>query len=360
MATKITQVGPVGIGAGRMSRSRAGWTVRACAVLALLLVLAAVGVGPAAADELEEPTVVPSSDSATGSLPGWIIVRWGHSGQGLNEFSVERENPYFRWDNVNAAQRNLPDGGLQPDTTYRYRVCAYFNTDDGEPACSPWQAGKTSPPEPQQQQRRPPRPRIVEHHAGHTWVGIKWEAGYDYDSYFVNITGPFGTAKGPRELRTIHHDDDGTWSYQRVDGLLPGRAYGFSVQGCTETIFGFGADRCWDWAPEYPAYTSTYPLHSGPDTCAPPFVWREAFAGDRACVELHRRQQVAADNAQAQSRRAYICTPPNCTFTAPDTCKVPFVWREARPSDHVCVPVPERTQVAAENALANQRRAAPR
>ena len=266
MATKITQLRRVGIRAARPKSAGAGWTVRACAVLVLALVLAAVGVGPAVADELEAPTVVPSSGPETGSLPGWIIVRWGHSGQGLNEFSVERENPYFRWDNVNAAQRNLPDGGLRPDTTYRYRVCAYFNTEDGEPACSEWQAGKTSPPGSTQQQQRPPRPRIVEHHAGHTWVGIKWEAGYDYDSYFINITGPFGTAKGPRELRTIHHDDDGTWGYQRVDGLLPGRAYGFSVQGCTETIFGLGDDRCWDWAPEYPAYTSSYPLHSGPDT----------------------------------------------------------------------------------------------
>ena len=68
---------------------------------------------------------------------------------------------------------------------------------------------------------------------------------------------------------------------------------------------------------------------------------------------------MAKDNVLGQSGRAYLCTPFNWTFTAPDTCKVPFVWREARVSDHVCVEVRERTQVVAENALANQRRAAP-
>ena len=206
----------------------------------------------------------------------------------------------------------------------------------------------------------PPRPRIVEHHAGQTWVGIKWEAGYDYDSYFINITGPFGTAKGPRELRTIHHDDDGTWGYQRVDGLLPGRAYGFSVQGCTETFFGLGDDRCWDWAAGVPrVHLDVSAALRARHLCT---ALRLA-GGVRGRPGLCRgapTPQVAADNAQAQSRRAYTCTPPNCTFTAPDTCKVPFVWREARPSDHVCVTVPERSQVAAENALANQRRAAPR
>ena len=249
MATKITKLRRAGTEAARARRSGAGWRVRACTVLALSLVLAVMAVGPAAADELEEPTVVPSSGTETGSLPGWIIVRWGHSGQGLNEFSVERENPYFRWDNVNAAQRNLPDGGLQPDTTYRYRVCAYFNTDDGEPACSPWQAGRTSPPEAEQQQRRPPRPWIVEHHAGQTWVGIKWEAGYDYDSYFINITGPFGTAKGPRELRTIHHDDDGTWGLPARRRAAPGprvrllgaRMHGDLLRSRQRPVLGLGA-----------------------------------------------------------------------------------------------------------------------
>jgi hypothetical protein len=200
----------------------------------------------------------------------------------------------------------------------------------------------------------------VEHSAGETWIGIKWEAGFDYDSYFINITGPFGTEKGPRELRTIHHDDDGKWGFQRVDGLLPGRTYSFGVQGCRETWLGIGSDACFDWSANYDANTLAQPMHSGVDTCAPPYVWREAFSGDTVCVEVQRRTQVKADNAQAGARLAHKCTPPNCTFTAPDNCIAPYVWREARPEDHVCVTVDERKRVAQENATANQRRAVPR
>jgi hypothetical protein len=314
--------------------------------------------------DFEKPEVTPSRPD-TGSTPKGIVVNWKHSGQGVYSFTVERENPPAHTPGVNATQRQLPDYNLEPNTTYRYRVIAHFITEDGDYACSDWAEGKTSPPEAQQQPQRPPTPRIVEHHAGETWIGIKWEAGFNYESYFINITGPFGTEKGPSELRTIHHDDDGTWGYQRVDGLLPGRTYTFSVQGCTKPVFGiadiFGVDNdtCWDWSPGYLASTSAYSAHSGPDTCAPPFVWREAFPNDHVCVEAQRREQVAADNAKAQERRDYVCTPPNCMFTAPDTCKVGYVWREARPNDLVCVTVDERSRVADENAIADQRRLTP-
>jgi hypothetical protein len=100
------------------------------------------------------------------------------------------------------------------------------------------------------------------------------------------------------------------------------------VQGCTSTLLGLSADNCRESSksPGYDAKTSLMALHSGPDTCAPPFVWREAFLGDHICVEEGRRTQVDKDNAAAQGRRAYTCIPPNCTFTAPDTCKVPYVW----------------------------------
>lgn len=69
-----------------------------------------------------------------------------------------------------------------------------------------------------------------------------------------------------------------------------------------------------------------------------------------------------ADNAQASSRLNFggNCTPPNCTFTPPDICMQGFVWREIRPEDHVCVAPQERDLVKQKNAMANQRRAAPR
>jgi hypothetical protein len=346
----------VGIRA-RRKRAGATWSMRALAVILLLLVLPALGIRSAAAEDFPPPDV-----AATGSAPGAITVGWGWDEfvQGINNFTVERENPYDIW-NVNGDQFSYYDGGLKPDTTYRYKVCAYFQTEDADSACSGWVEGKTTPPQAPPQSQRPTPPRIVAHYAGQSWIRIKWEA-YDYDSYFINITGPFGTPKGPRELRTIKYNHDGTRGDYTLGGLLPGRTYTVGVQGCTLVVFGVWPDRCYDWSPWLDGKTLPMTLHSGPDTCAPPFVWREAYGGDHVCVEVGRRKAVAADNAQAQARRAYTCTPPNCTFTAPDTCKVPYVWREARPSDHVCVEVKERTQVAAENAsqLANQRRAVPR
>ena len=340
------------------TRALATWSLRAFAALLLMLVLPALGARSAAADDLEEPVVVASSTAEMGSLPGAIVIRWVHTGQGVHDFLVVREPDVRVGENLDAGQRSHTDLNLQPSTMHRYKVCAYFDTEDEEPACSDWVEGRTTPPFTQPQSERPTPPRIVAHYASETSIRIRWEA-YDYDSYFINITGPFGTPKGPRELRTIKYDQDGTTGDYTLGGLLPGRDYTIGVQGCTETFFGIGDDHCWDWSAWLPARTLPMALHYGPDTCAPPFVWREAFAGDHVCVEVGRRAQVAKDNALAQSRRAFLCTPPNCTFTAPDTCKVPFVWREARPSDHVCVEVKERTQVAAENGLANQRRAAP-
>ena len=132
------------------------------------------------------------------------------------------------------------DSGLESDKEYRYRVCAYFITEDGDSACSDWVAGRTSPSQAPPAPQPLSRPRIVGHHGGETWIGINWEAGYDYDSYFVFAIGPFGTAKGPREVRAFKHEHDGMRGSRRVNGLLPGRIYTFVVQGCTSTLLGLG------------------------------------------------------------------------------------------------------------------------
>lgn len=74
----------------------------------------------------------------------------------------------------------------------------------------------------------------------------------------------------------------------------------------------------------------------GPYTCKPGNVWREAFPGDFVCVPhnagLDHREKTAAENRAAAANRD-----PNGGPYGPDDCKTGFVWREARPSDHVCV-----------------------
>lgn len=91
-----------------------------------------------------------------------------------------------------------------------------------------------------------------------------------------------------------------------------------------------------------------------PDACIEGYVWREAYPGDHVCVTPEVREQAAADNRQASTRRE-----PQGGAYGPDTCKPGFVWREARPEDHVCVTPEVRTQTARDNALAHTRRAPP-
>jgi hypothetical protein len=90
---------------------------------------------------------------------------------------------------------------------------------------------------------------------------------------------------------------------------------------------------------------------SGPDTCLNGYVWRQANPTDHVCVTPAIRTQTAADNAQAASRRN-----PAGGASGPDTCLQGFVWRAAFAGDHVCVTPATRAQAAADNAAAGGRR----
>ncbi|WP_157744918.1 RICIN domain-containing protein [Micromonospora coxensis] len=70
----------------------------------------------------------------------------------------------------------------------------------------------------------------------------------------------------------------------------------------------------------------------GPSTCAQGFVWREARPDDHVCVDPKMRQFVRLDNRNPNQFR----NPADQTF-GPDTCQQGFVWREATPEDHLCV-----------------------
>ncbi|MFI4987844.1 MAG: hypothetical protein ACHQF3_10420 [Alphaproteobacteria bacterium] len=88
----------------------------------------------------------------------------------------------------------------------------------------------------------------------------------------------------------------------------------------------------------------------GRDSCMQGYVWREARPGDHVCVTLGTSQQAAEDNAAAASR----INPFNRAY-GPDTCQSGFVWREAYPNDHVCVTPGTRAQAASDNAHATDR-----
>ena len=92
----------------------------------------------------------------------------------------------------------------------------------------------------------------------------------------------------------------------------------------------------------------------GPDTCRQGYVWREAIPSDHVCVTPATRSQTAFDNSQAANRRN-----PTGPFGS-DTCVQGYVWREAFPNDHVCVTPDTRSQAASDNRQAANRREPPR
>ncbi|CAF3525320.1 unnamed protein product [Rotaria sp. Silwood1] len=88
------------------------------------------------------------------------------------------------------------------------------------------------------------------------------------------------------------------------------------------------------------------------DRCLQGYVWREAIPSDHVCVTPTIRSQTWADNAAAASRR----NPLGGDYGV-DTCKQGYVWREAYSSnDHVCVLPETRTQARNDNNQAANRR----
>jgi len=72
---------------------------------------------------------------------------------------------------------------------------------------------------------------------------------------------------------------------------------------------------------------------SGLGSCPAGFVPREAYAGDRSCVNLVVHEQTMTDNRAAPSH------------TNPQgLCVQGYVWRRAIPTDHVCVTPASRAQ----------------
>lgn len=92
----------------------------------------------------------------------------------------------------------------------------------------------------------------------------------------------------------------------------------------------------------------------GRGTCARGYVWREAIPSDHVCVPPQVRDDTRRDNAQAATRRNPAGGP-----YGPDTCLSGFVWREAYQGDHVCVTPRVRSQAAQDNRWANIRNACP-
>lgn len=135
-------------------------------------------------------------------------------------------------------------------------------------------------------------------------------------------------------------------------------------------------------------------LASGPETCKPGFVWREAFGGDTVCVTGDSRARAAQDNQANASRvelvpgtakdfeeihqsspqakavakgdfaalarlDSRIIFNPNLPRAIPmiARCKAGYFERRARPMDRVCVAEATQLATAEENQQAESRKA---
>ncbi|GAA2926832.1 hypothetical protein GCM10020221_23450 [Streptomyces thioluteus] len=93
----------------------------------------------------------------------------------------------------------------------------------------------------------------------------------------------------------------------------------------------------------------------GPDTCLQGYVWREARPSDHVCVTGATRDRARYDNSQAVNRRD-----PGHGGYGPYACREGYVWREAFKGDMVCVEPPTRTQARQDNQLADSRKVSAR
>lgn len=105
----------------------------------------------------------------------------------------------------------------------------------------------------------------------------------------------------------------------------------------------------------YAVYAGPLPggtLPYGPDTCQQGYVWRDARPGDHVCVTGAERNLAANENAIAPA----LWTPGPY---GPHTCLPGYVWREALPGDDVCTSGARRTAVQVENANGPSHRVIP-
>jgi hypothetical protein len=97
---------------------------------------------------------------------------------------------------------------------------------------------------------------------------------------------------------------------------------------------------------------AAHPLPYVADACIPGYVWRQASPSDHVCVTPAVRSQTAEENRTAAQRRD-----PNGGPYGPDSCLqgYGYVWRDAFQGDHICATGDSRTQAANDNAAAASR-----
>ena len=181
-------------------------------------------------------------------------------------------------------------------------------------------------------------------------VVVRW-AKSNFDHYNIRWSEDGGQAK------QVEREGDKFFRY--LSTYRPGVVYRVAVQGCEKSLGSKSQCTSWDeisCGPQSPCDGSK-PVSKQPppakDSCASGYVWREAQPQDHVCVPPASRNLVTQENRTAPKRWN-----PSGAYGA-STCVQGYVWREAFEGDTVCVSVQRRADVKKENQLAASRRARP-
>jgi len=176
--------------------------------------------------------------------------------------------------------------------------------------------------------------------AGFLLARVPFDPGDLFHYYDVELRAPTGVDAGIGSIAVRIHEVKNGVSYL----VRSGRTAVESLQENGVTITTVSKDAG--------AATATVSIRGDiANRCLAGYVWRGARPTDHVCVTPARRSATAAENRLGPSRRS-----PNGGAFGPDTCIEGFVWREAFQGDHVCVPPATRSRVARENRTAARRK----
>jgi hypothetical protein len=176
--------------------------------------------------------------------------------------------------------------------------------------------------------------------SGYLLARVPFDPGDLFHYYDIEVRAPVGMDAGVGPIVVRIHEVKNGVSYLVRSGRTA--VENLSANGVTITTLSKNAV----------SKTATVSISGAiADSCLYGYVWREGRPSDHVCVTGARRAATAAENNLAASRRN-----PHGGPYGPDTCLQGFVWREAFSGDHVCVPPATRTLVASENGTAAERK----
>jgi hypothetical protein len=338
--------------------------------------LLSVGASPAAADGSERPIL----NAAYANAPGAITLAWTHSGIDVYAFAVEEASGAFVF--ADAGKRVWTVVGLQPNTTYRFRVCAVYDyndlvcSDEGGVGYAPV---TTMPPEAPRPTPRPnpapppapPKPVALALPAPIIKAELRKTFPDRADSpYLVHLTwrNPVNAAQLSllkrmdwyRNGKYFNSSSKPLPTFEDARDPYATQRYRLCIENDVNRICSnevtIAAVQGKPLPPVAPQPVTPAPLPSknalpaSAFTCASGYVWRVARPSDLVCVTPESRDRVAEENHTAATRvqaggGAY----------GPNTCRSGYVWREAFSGDLVCVTPQIRALVAQENQLGASR-----